>query len=280
MTTSSSGRGSGKQVILYAILFLVLLWTLVPILWMVLASFKPGVAQLSTTPVFFFRPTMQHYVAVFAGGDLGSYFLNSVLAAGLSTVIAVSLGCLAGYGLARSHFRGKHHVAFWIISTRMAPIAAIVLPLFILFRYTYLLDSIPGLIVAYLTFNLPFAIWIMNAFFTDLPPSLEEAALVDGASRFQAFYRVALPLVRPGIVTTAILCLVFSWNDYAFAATFSGPNSQTLPIAAAQLNTQTGLNWGQLSAIGTIVVLPMMVVGLAVRRYLVRGLTLGAVTGE
>ena len=135
------------------------------------------------------------------------------------------------------------------------------------------------LIVAYLTFNMPFAIWIMNAFFMDLPPSLEEAAMVDGATRFQAFYRVALPLVTPGIVTTAILCLVFSWNDYAFAATFSGPNSQTLPIAA-QLNTQTGLNWGQLSAIGTIVVLPMMVVGLAVRRYLVRGLTLGAVTGE
>jgi multiple sugar transport system permease protein len=281
MTTSSaSGRGTGKQVILYAILFLVLLWTLVPILWMVLASFKPGIAQLSSTPVFVFKPTLQHYVALFTGGDLGSYFLNSVLAAGISTVIAVSLGCLAGYGLARSHFRGKQHVAFWIISTRMAPIAAIVLPLFILFRYVNLLDSIPGLIVAYLTFNLPFAIWIMNAFFTDLPPALEEAAMVDGASRFQAFYRVALPLVTPGIVTTAILCLVFSWNDYAFAATFSGPNSQTLPIAAAQLNTQTGLNWGQLSAIGTIVVLPMMVVGLAVRRYLVKGLTLGAVTGE
>src|ERR671911_171187 len=234
MTTSITGRNTGKQVILYAILILVLLWTLVPIVWMVLASFKPGVAQLSSTPVFVFKPTMQHYVALFTGGNLGAYFLNSVLAAGFSTVIAVVLGCLAGYGLARSHFRGKQHVAFWI----------------------------------------------MNAFFMDLPPSLEEAAMVDGATRFQAFYRVALPLVTPGIVTTTILCLVFSWNDYAFAATFSGPNSQTLPIAAAQLNTQTGLNWGQLSAIGTIVVLPMMVVGLAVRRYLVRGLTLGAVTGE
>lgn len=121
MTTSSSGRGTGTQVILYAILFLVLLWTLVPILWMVLSSFKPGVAQLSSTPVFFFRPTMQHYISLFTGGNLGAYFLNSVLAAGFSTVIAVSLGCLAGYGLARSHFRGKRHVAFWIISTRMAP---------------------------------------------------------------------------------------------------------------------------------------------------------------
>ena len=165
MTTSSSTRGTGKQVILYAILFLVLLWTLVPILWMVLSSFKPGVAQLSSTPVFFFRPTLQHYTALFTGGNLGAYFINSVLAAGISTIIAVVLGSLAGYGLARSHFRGKQHVAFWIISTRMAPIAAIVLPLFILFRYVNLLDSIPGLIVAYLTFNLPFAIWIMNAFF-------------------------------------------------------------------------------------------------------------------
>ena len=107
MTTSSStARVTGKQVILYAVLVLVLLWTLVPILWMVLSSFKPGVAQLSATPVFFFKPTLQHYVALFTGGDLGSYFLNSVLAAGISTIIAVSLGTLAGFGLARSHFRG------------------------------------------------------------------------------------------------------------------------------------------------------------------------------
>ena len=269
-----------RQIAIYAVLAVVLVWTLVPILWMVLSSFKTGTALLSPTPTFFFTPSLEHYAALLTSGGLGGYFLNSALAAGISTVIAVVLGSMAGYGLARSHFRGKQHVAFWIISTRMAPIAAVVLPLFILFRYVNLLDSIPGLVVAYLTFNLPFAIWIMNAFFADLPPSLEEAAMVDGASRFQAFYRVALPLVTPGIVTTAILCLVFSWNDYAFAATFAGPDSQTLPIAAAQLNTQTGLNWGQLTAIGTVVVLPMMVVGLAVRRYLVRGLTLGAVTGE
>ena len=112
MTTSSSSRGIGKQAVLYAVLVLVLLWTLVPILWMLLSSFKPGVAQLSPTPVFIFKPTLQHYVALFTGGNLGSYFLNSVLAAGISTVIAVALGCLAGYGLARSHFRGKRHVAF------------------------------------------------------------------------------------------------------------------------------------------------------------------------
>jgi len=274
---NGSNPARGKQAVLYGILVLVLLWTLVPIFWMVLSSFKSSADLLSTTPKVIFTPSLEHYIALFATSNLWGYIQNSLLAAGISTVIAVVLGCLAGYGLSRSDFRGKHHVAFWIISTRMAPIAAVILPLFILFRYAGLLDTTAGLVIAYLTFNLPFAIWIMNAFFADLPPALEQAAMVDGATKFQAFWRVALPVTAPGIVTTAILCLVFSWNDYAFAVTFAGPDSQTLPIAAAQLNTQTGLNWGQLSAIGTIVVLPMMVVGLAVRRYLVAGLTLGAV---
>ena len=274
-------KGTGRQVVLYALLRFVLLWTVVPLIWMVLSSFKKPDALVSQTPTLFFAPTLQNYVGLFTGGNaLGGYITNSILAAGISTLIAVTLGCLAGYGLSRSHFRGKDHVSFWIISTRMAPIAAVILPLYAVFRALDLLNSTTGLIVAYLTFNLPFAIWIMNAFFADLPPALEEAAMVDGATKFGAFWRIALPLTAPGIVTTAILCLVFSWNDYAFAQSFSGPGSQTLPIAASQLITQTGINWGQLMAIGTIVVLPMVVVGLAVRRYLVKGLTLGAVTGE
>ena len=274
-------KGAGKKVALYALLLLVLLWTVVPLLWMVLSSFKKADDLVSRTPKLFFAPTFDNYIGLFTGGNaLGGYITNSILAAGISTIIAVSLGCLAGYGLARSHFRGKDHVSFWIISTRMAPIAAVILPLYAVFRTLDLLNTTTGLVVAYLTFNLPFAIWIMNAFFADLPPALEEAAMVDGATRFGAFWRIALPLTAPGIVTTAILCLVFSWNDYAFAQSFSGPGSQTLPIAASQLITQTGINWGQLMAIGTIVVLPMIAVGLAVRRYLVKGLTLGAVTGE
>jgi multiple sugar transport system permease protein len=259
----------------------VMLWTLVPLVWMLLSSIKPTSDLSATTPKLAFSPTLDHYRALFSGGNhVGNYILNSILAAGISTLVAVALGTVAGYGLARSSFRGKDHVAFWIISTRMAPIAAAVLPLFVIFRTTHLLGSTTGLIVAYLSFNLPFAIWIMNAFFADLPPALEEAAMVDGASRWTAFSRIALPLVLPGVATTAILCLVFSWNDYAFASTFSGPDSQTLPIAASQLVTQTEIDWGQLTAIGTIVVAPMIIVGLVVRRWLVTGLTLGAVTGE
>jgi multiple sugar transport system permease protein len=271
----------GTRIGVRALVAVVLLWTLVPLVWMLLSSLKPTDALTSTSPTIAFTPTLDHYRALFSSGNsIGGYVANSIIAAGVSTLVAVALGCLAGYGLARSHFRGKDHVAFWIISTRMAPIAAAVLPLFVIFRLTHLLGTTTGLIVAYLSFNLPFAIWIMNAFFADLPPSLEEAAMVDGATRWVAFRRIALPLVLPGVATTAILCLVFSWNDYAFASTFSGPGSQTLPMAASQLVTQTEIDWGQLTAIGTIVVAPMILVGLVVRKWLVTGLTLGAVTGE
>ncbi len=274
-------KNTGSKIILYILLLVVLLWTIVPIGWMLLSSFKSTTDVLSTTPLVVFKPTLANYSSLFFGGNnLLSYMRSSVLAAGISTIIATTLGCFAGYGLARSNFRGKRHLAFWIISTRMAPIAAVILPFFIGFTFLHLINTIWALIIAYLSFNLPFAIWIMNAFFADLPPGIEEAARVDGATRFQTFWRIALPLTAPGIVTTAILCLVFAWNDYAFAVTFTGPGSQTLPVAASQLITQTGVNWGQLTAIGTVVALPMVVVGLAVRRYLVRGLTLGAVTGE
>jgi len=278
---NGTARLLGGRILLYGLLLVVLLWTLLPVAWMVLSSFKTLPDVLSPTPLVMFKPTLANYVSLVSGGNnLLSYFRSSILAAGISTIIATTLGWFAGYGLARIDFKGKRHLAFWIISTRMAPIAAVILPLFVGFTFLHLINTIWGLIIAYLSFNLPFAIWIMNAFFADLPKGMEEAAMVDGATRFQTFWRVALPLTAPGIVTTAILCLVFSWNDYAFAVTFTGPGSQTLPVAASQLITQTGVDWGQLTAIGTVVALPMVVVGLAVRRYLVRGLTLGAVTGE
>jgi multiple sugar transport system permease protein len=267
--------------LLGAAVVVVLLWTLVPITWMVMSSFKNATDVLASTPKFGFKPTLTNYKGIFSGANnLLSYIRSSVVAAGLSSILATGLGCFAGYGLARWEGRGKRHLAFWIISTRMAPIAAVILPLFVGFTFLHLVNSIWALVIAYLTFNLPFAIWIMNAFFVDLPPAVEEAAQVDGASRFQTFWEVSLPMTRAGIVTTFVLCLVFSWNDYAFAATFTGPGSQTLPVAASQLISETGVNWGQLTAIGTVVALPMVLVGLAVRRYLVRGLTLGAVTGE
>lgn len=262
-------------------LALALVWTLVPLAWMLLGSFKNGTDVTAATPKVVFSPTLDNYRRLFTGAnDLTPYLWHSAVAAGVSALLAVAIGAVAGYGLARTAMRGKKHLSFWIISTRMAPIAAVILPLFLMFRLLGLIDSLPGLVLAYLTFNLPFAIWLMGAFFAELPPSLEESALVAGAGRWQAFWHVVLPLAKPGLVTTGALCLVFAWNDYAFATAFAGPRSATLPIAASQLVTQTGIDWGQLTAIGTIVVAPMVLAGLVVKRWLVTGLTLGAVTGE
>lgn len=274
-------RSSSTRAVIGILTVLALLLTAVPLIWMALTSIKQSQDITTASPKFTFSPTLEHYRLLFTGGNnLLFYIKNSVIAALVSSVIATALGATAGYGLSRVHTKRKSDLAFWIISTRMAPIAAVLLPLYLIFRRLDLLDSVWGLVIAYLTFNLPFAIWIMNAFFAGLPTSLEEAAYVDGAGRWSTFWRIALPLTKPGLVTTWILCLVFSWNDYAFAQTFSGTNSQTIPIAATQLITQTGIDWGQVTAIGTIVVFPMVVAGLAVRRWLVTGLTLGAVTGE
>lgn len=274
-------KGPGGRVAVGIVIAVALAWTLVPLLWMLAGSLKDSTAVTASTPQVAFTPTFDNYRNLFSGAnDLTPYLWHSVVAAGTSAVLSLALGTLAGYGLARSTMRNKEHLSFWIISTRMAPIAAVILPLFLMFRLLGLIDTLPGLVLAYMTFNLPFAIWLMSAFFSDVPPSIEESALVAGCSRWQAFWHVVLPLSRAGLVTTGVLCLVFAWNDYAFATVFSGPSSQTLPIAASQLVTQTGIDWGQLTAIGTIVVLPMILAGLAVRRWLVTGLTLGAVTGE
>ena len=250
------------------LLGVVLLWTLVPLLWMLMSSLKPqedrdldhAAGRLHAD-----ARALHRRCSAAATTSAPTPSTRSSPPASRRSSRSASARSPATAWRAAS-FRGKDHLAFWIISTRMAPIAAVVLPLFVIFRGTRPARHDFGADRGLPVFNLPFAIWIMNAFFADLPPSLEEAALVDGASRWTAFRKIAVPLVLPGIATTAILCLVFSWNDYAFASTFSGPDSQTLPIAASQLVTQTEIDWGQLTAIGTIVVAPMIVVGLVVRK--------------
>jgi len=280
-TAQLSPRHPGSKSALTVLVALLVVWVLLPILWMLITAFKPRSAIATSTPTVHFSPTMINFQHLFTGGNsISPYVVNSVVASLGSTIISLVLGCLAGYGLSTWRSRAKKNLSFWIISTRMAPIAAVIVPLFVEFRQLGLINSVVGLIIAYLTFSLPFAIWLMSAFFGEVPSSLREAAQMDGCTPFQAFWRVVLPTAIPGVVTTGVLCVVFSWNDYAFASAFSGPKSQTLPMTAGSLITQTGTDWGQLCAVGLVTVVPMMLIGLLVRRHLVTGLSLGAVTGE
>lgn len=268
-----------------AFLIIYLIWTLLPFLIMFVSSFKdlleafalPEVGDFSGMGVFFeFTPTIKHYTELFTERNFSVYFFNSVVVSTGSALVSVVLGAMAAYALSRLDFRGKDHVFFWIISTRMAPVVAVMVPLYAIFRNLDLVGTIPGLILAYTTFNLPFAIWILKGFFDNVPYAIEEAAMVDGRSRFGAFVEI-LPLAAPGIGAFIVLCILFSWNDFLFASIIGSGGAKTLPVATRELVTPTSIQWGKIMAAGVITSVPMTLLGLLIRKYLVTGLTMGAV---
>jgi len=254
-----------------------LFWWLFPVYWMVSSSLKVEVEMFTIPPRWLFKPSLGNYKNLFATLGFSSYVINSIIASLSSTAIALLLGSLAGYGLARGKIPRKNDIAFWMISTRMAPIVGVILPLYLIFRKLHLVGTLQGLIIAYTTFNLPFAVWLMRGFFMEIPRDMEEAAMVDGCSKFQAFLYVALPLAKPGLVAMGVLCFMFAWNDYAFAVIFTSGKTQTLPVACARLMTEYGIVWGQVMTTGTVLVAPVLFLGVVIRKYLVRGLTMGAI---
>lgn len=264
--------------VLYALMLLSLIWALTPILLMVTSSLKTQVSMFEMPPKLFFAPTFETYKEMFFGrGDFPQFLRNSLVVSILTTAVCLLLGVMGGFGLARGNFKREKDISFWIISTRMAPIPAVILPLYLIFAKLDLIGTTTGLILAYITFNLPFSLWLMATFFKDVPPDLEEAAMIDGCSKFRAFWRVVVPTAAPGIIATAVLCLMFSWNDYLFASIFTNRQTQTIPIAVSLLVSQSGIKWGQAMATGTVIIMPMLICGLLVRKYMVRGLSMGAV---
>jgi multiple sugar transport system permease protein len=266
-------------------IFFYLFWTLLPIFVMFVSSFKdlleafkiPAVGDWLGAGVFFdFTPTFTHYENLFLNLNFTSYIMNSLVAAGGSALISVVLGSMCAYSLSRIDFKGKNDLFFWIISTRMAPVVAVMVPLYAIFRSLDLVGTLPGLILAYTTFNLPFAIWILKGFFDNVPYAIEEAQMVDGATRPQAFMSI-LPLVAPGIGAFLVLCILFAWNDFLFAAIIGSGGAKTLPVATRELVQPQNIQWGSIMAAGVVTTLPMMLLGLVIRRYLVTGLTMGAV---
>ncbi len=260
-------------------------WTVLPLFIMVVSSFKdlldafqlPAVGDWGGVGVMFdFEPTGDHYVDLFTDKNFGTYLRNSLIASLGSAAISVTLGAMAAYALSRATFRGKRDLLFWIISTRMAPVVAVMVPLYVIFRSSGLVGTLPGLILAYTTFNLPFAIWILKGFFDNVPYAIEEAAQCDGCTRWQAF-RMILPLAAPGIGAFLVLCVLFGWNDFLFASIIGSGGAKTLPVATAELVQPVKIQWGSIMAAGVITTAPMMFLGLLIRRYLVTGLTMGAV---
>jgi len=270
-------------VILFLIIFFV--WTVLPLAIMLTTSFKdlldafklPAEGDWGGVGVMFdFEPTGAHYIELFTEKHFGEYMRNSLIASLGSAIVSVFLGSMAAYALSRAEFRGKRDLLFWIISVRMAPVVAVMVPLYVIFRSSGLVGTLPGLILAYTTFNLPFAIWILKGFFDNVPYAIEEAALCDGANRWQAL-RMIMPLVAPGVGAFIVLCVLFGWNDFLFASIIGSGGAKTLPVATAELVQPVKIQWGSIMAAGVVTTVPMMFLGLLIRRYLVTGLTMGAV---
>ncbi len=259
------------------VIFAIIITWVFPFVWMFLGSIKPTQTIISTDLVWFFTPTLEHYQAIFVKHPFLRFTINSIVVAISVTVVTMVSGGLTAYALSRFAFGGPPF-RYWILFTRMLPAPVLVIPLFIMFRMLGLINTLTALVIADTTFLLSFAIWIMRSFFDEVPSTLEEAARIDGATGFQAFVRVILPLVRPGMITTSILTFIFAWNEYFFALVFAtATRAKTLPVAAGDFITGYAIHWGPVFGSGTLIVIPVFIMAVFLQRYIVRGLTLGAI---
>lgn len=271
------------QTMRYVVLATAFLVVLFPLYWMIITSFKTKLELFATPPTFFPKHIQwANYVEAFQNRPFFTFLINSIIVAFASTFISLSIGTLAAYSLARFKLSGNwnQRIAFWIMSTRMIPPIVTIIPMFLIMKELKLLNTYWALMIVYTGLNLPFVVWMMRAFFREVPEELEEAAMVDGATRMGAFRRVVLPLVAPGLVATAIFCLILTWNEFLFALILvSSNNFLTLPVGIASLVSQFELLWGEMAAAGTVAVIPIIFFSMLVQKKLIRGMTMGAVKG-
>jgi len=263
-----------------AALAALVLFAALPFVWAMIASLTPGAVLGGAPALWPSHPTLEHYRALFAVRSFWLPIRNSLVVAGTTTALCVTAGAFAAYALARLEMRGKRAILSLILAVTMFPQIAIVSPLYMLLRSLHLIDSYPGLILPYVTFAMPLAVWLLVGFFRQLPRDLEEQAMVDGASRWQVMKRVVLPLSAPGLATTAILTFIYCWNEFLFALSFTlGPERQTVPVAIALFRGQYQIPWGEILAGAIVATAPVALVVLAFQRRIVQGLTAGAVKG-
>jgi sorbitol/mannitol transport system permease protein len=256
--------------------YVIALFLFFPILWTVLTGFKSEVDAAAIPPVLLFDATFDNYRNVFNANYM-SFFTNTVLLAVGSTLLAMLLGLPAAYSLAFHPSKQSPKVLSWILSTKMLPAVGALIPLIVIYKNVGLFDSRIGMILLYAALNLPLVIWMMRSFFADLPREILEAATVDGARFMKIMTKIVIPLSAPGLAATALLSLIFSWNEFLLAVNLTSANSGTLPVFISGFMTSEGLFWAKMSAASTLAIAPVILAGWLAQRSLVRGLTFGAV---
>ncbi len=306
-----SKKGKISHWIFMFLIVVVTIIYLIPIYWVISTSFKPFKDVTAIPPKVFFKPTVTNYVKLFTKrvqvrskneleelkrnakwfergvlkqgqkiigvSPFPARLLNSIISAVFSTLLAVSLGTLTAYGFSRFKVKGEGDWLFFILSTRMLPPVVVTIPLFLMYRFFGLTDSRLGLILLYTTFNVSFATWVMKGFIDEIPREYEEAALVDGYTRLEAFWKIVLPQAATGIASTAVFCFIFAWNEYVFALIMTTRRAQTAPpFIPSQLGIGM-IDWGVIAAGASIFLIPVAVFTFILRKHLLRGVTFGAI---
>jgi multiple sugar transport system permease protein len=277
-SSTSVGNRSGRS---RAMTWLAILYTLAilfPVFWMMTLMIKPEAIMFIRPTVWFFEPTLDHFTFLLEEGFLWNVW-SSLIVSSASTILVVIIGTPAAYAFARFPIWRSDDLFIFILATRMAPPVCLIIPFYLIYAKIGLIDTYLGLVLAYLTFNLSFYVWVMRSFCRDLPVELEEAALVSGYSRWQVLLKIVFPLVRPGMVSAAVLSFIFAWNEFLYAFMLGGDKVKTLPVSIPTLITAQGVRWGEMSVVGIVGLVPVLVAVFFLQKHIVRGLTMGAVKG-
>ncbi len=269
-------RRNPRASLLTAFTWILALGFFFPVLWMVLTAFKQESDAATNPPTFIFTPTLDQFKEVFEAG-IATPLLNSLFATIVSTILVLALGVPAAFALSLRPVRKTQDALFFFISTKMLPIVAAIIPLYVIVGRIGMLDNIWTLVILYTAMNLPIAVWMMRSFFLEVPGELLEAASIDGASLWTSVREVILPLISPGIAATALICVIFSWNEFFFAVNMTAVNAQTMPVFLTGFMSGQGLYWAQLSAASVLAALPVVICGWIAQNKLVRGLSFGAI---
>jgi ABC-type glycerol-3-phosphate transport system permease component len=269
-----------EKVILTILTILVVIFFMAPLYWLVITAFKFGREAFAIPPKWlFFDFTLRNFQEVLATTQISRYLLNSIIISTGATVLSLLLGVPAGYAIARSGSRILNASAYFFLLLLMVPPVAMLIPFYLIMRDMHLLGSYASLIILDTVFDAAFVVWMMRSYFADVPKEMEEAAYVDGASRFTAFLRVALPLSVPGIVASALYVIIYSWNDFLFALMLTSPATKTMPLGILASFGAVEINWGMMAVMSLFAIVPALIIALFLNRYFIQGVTMGATKG-
>jgi ABC-type glycerol-3-phosphate transport system permease component len=269
-----------EKVVIVVLTVLVFAFFMIPLYWLLTTSLKYGRDAFTLPPQWlFFKPTLRNYVDALTNAKNLMFIKNSLIITTGTTLLSLGLGVPAGYAIARTHWRLLNSSSFFFLILLMAPPVATLIPFYLIMRDIHLLGTYWAVILLDTAFDASFVVWMMRSYFKDVPKEMEEAALVDGASHFTAFFQVALPLSVPGIVSSALYCIIYSWNDFLFALMLTSPATKTIPLGIMASFSAIDVSWGQMTTLSVFAIIPAVIISIFLNRYFVQGLTMGASKG-